>query len=133
MAPAAASLIETNLKDLEVQPDYYDLIITGDLGVVGKTILTDLLTEKGIDVSNVLDDCGLHIYGVSEDEMCSGGSGCGCSASVLCGYLLNQMRRHTLTRLLFCGTGALLSPLSTQQGESIPAVCHAVSICTERS
>lgn len=73
------------------------------------------------------------IFEAEKQDVHCGGSGCGCSASVLCGHLLGKMRRHELTRLLFCGTGALLSPLTTQQGESVPAVCHAVSIMTERS
>ena len=73
------------------------------------------------------------IFDLEKQDVHCGGSGCGCSASVLCGHLLGKMRRHELTRLLFCGTGALLSPLTTQQGESVPAVCHAVSIETERS
>jgi len=87
----------------------------------------------GIDIGAHYNDCGVMIFDPQGQDVHCGGSGCGCSASVLCGHLLGQMRRHELKRLLFCGTGALLSPLSTQQGESIPAVCHAVSICTERS
>lgn len=125
MAPAAAELIESNFKDLDIKPDYYDLIITGDLGVIGKQILTDLLKEKGFDVSNVLDDCGIHIYGMS-DEMCSGGSGCGCSAVVLNTFVIPNMKNGRFKRVLFCPTGALLSTVSFNEGRSIPGIAHGI-------
>lgn len=133
MAPAAYETIRAHFDDLGVGPEDYDLIVTGDLGMLGSQIVRDLFSMDGIDLANRYNDCGLMIFDTQKQDVHCGGSGCGCSASVLCGHLLGQMRRHELRRLLFCGTGALLSPLSTQQGESIPAVCHAVSICTERS
>lgn len=133
MAPAAFDTIRTHLEDLHLAPTDYDLIVTGDLGILGSQIVRDLFSRDGVDLGNVYGDCGVMIFDAEKQDVHCGGSGCGCSASVLCGYLLGQMLSGHLHRLLFCGTGALLSPLSTQQGESIPAVCHAVSICTERS
>ena len=95
--------------------------------------MIDLFAYDGVELASRYQDCGVMIFDAETQDVHCGGSGCGCSASVLCGHLLSRMRCGKLKRLLFCGTGALLSPLSTQQGESIPSVCHAVSICTERS
>ncbi len=95
--------------------------------------MAELFEKDGMKLGQRYQDCGMMIFDLEKQDVHCGGSGCGCSASVLCGHLLGRMRRGQLNRLLFCGTGALLSPLSTQQGESIPAVCHAVSIFTERS
>ncbi len=133
MATAAYETIRAHFDDLGLTPRDYDLIVTGDLGLLGSQIVRDLFTMDGIDLEDRYNDCGVMIFDTQKQDVHCGGSGCGCSASVLCGHLLGQMRRRQLNRLLFCGTGALLSPLSTQQGESIPSVCHAVSICTERS
>lgn len=132
MAPAAYETLKAHFSDLGRSPKDYDLIVTGDLGALGSNILRDLFLMDGIDLGYQYDDCGMMIFDPQTQDVHCGGSGCGCSASVLCGHLLGQMRRHELHRLLFCGTGALLSPLSIQQGESIPAVCHAVAIDTER-
>ena len=121
MAPSAFETIRSHFDDLGAAPEEFDLIGTGDLGQVGKEILLDRYT-----------DCGVLVFDLEGQDVHAGGSGCGCSAIVLCGYLLDQLRQGKLHRLLFCGTGALLSPTSSQQGESIPGVCHAVSICTER-
>ena len=109
---------------MSLAPEDYDVIITGDLGRLGSEILHGLLEKDGIHAD--VQDCGVMIFDTRRQDVHCGGSGCGCSASVLCGPLLSRMERGELRRLLFCGTGALLSPLSTQQGESIPAVCHAV-------
>ena len=133
MATAAYETLKAHFHDMGTSPKNYDLIVTGDLGVLGSQIVRDLFLMDGIDLGSVYQDCGVMIYDIEKQDVHCGGSGCGCSASVLCGHLLGQMRRQELHKLLFCGTGALLSPLSTQQGESIPAVCHAVTICTERS
>ncbi len=132
MAPAAYETIRAHLDDLHLSPEDYDLIVTGDLGKVGKSILLELFQKDGVDLSGVYDDCGTMIYDLEAQDVHAGGSGCGCGTVVLCGYLLRQMTQGKRTHILFCGTGALLSPLSTQQGESIPAVCHAVSIGAER-
>ena len=132
MAPAAYDTIRTHLDDLRLSPSDYDLIVTGDLGRVGKELLMELFRKDGIGIGGVYDDCGTMIFDLQKQDVHAGGSGCGCGAVVLCGYLLRQMAKGKLKNILFCGTGALLSPLSTQQGESIPAICHAVSIGMER-
>ena len=128
MAPAAYSTISTHLSDLKTAPEDYDYIITGDLGSVGKTLLLELFTQDGIDLSNRLVDCGTIVFDTNRQDVHAGGSGCGCSAVSLCSLYLSQLKAGKLKRILFCGTGALLSPTSTQQGLSIPGVCHAVSI-----
>ncbi len=132
MAPAAYSTIRQHFDDLGLAPEDYDLIVTGDLGTLGKEIVIDLFQRDGVAIGGRYDDCGAMIFDIKRQDVHCGGSGCGCSAAVLCGYLLQQMNRGKLNRLLFCGTGALLSPTSTQQGESVPAVCHAVSIISGR-
>ena len=132
MAPAAYDTLSAHFRDLGKQPEDYDLIVTGDLGSLGSELLRELFYRDGIDLGSRYEDCGVMIYDAEAQDMHCGGSGCGCSASVLCGYLLGQMQKGLLGSLLFCGTGALLSPLSTQQGESIPAVCHAVAITGEK-
>lgn len=128
MAPAAFATIRQHLDDLSLAPEDYDLIVTGDLGTLGKEIVVNLFQREGVSLGGRYDDCGAMIFDIQKQDVHCGGSGCGCSASVLCGYLLRQMAQRKLNRILFCGTGALLSPTSTQQGESVPAVCHAVSI-----
>ena len=133
MAPAAHETILAHLRDMHMEPSDYDLIVTGDLGKLGSQLLRDLFLADGIDLGKRYLDCGMIIFDLEQQDVHCGGSGCGCSASVLCGHLLQKMREGEINRMLFCGTGALLSPLSTQQGESIPSVCHAVSFCTERS
>ena len=132
MAPAAYETIHTHFDDLRLSPADYDLIVTGDLGSVGKEILMDLFRRDGVGIGGVYNDCGTMIFDLQKQDVHAGGSGCGCGTVVLCGYILRQMAKGKLKHVLFCGTGALLSPLSTQQGESIPAVCHAVSIGMER-
>lgn len=133
MAPAVFETLRAHFDDLSLAPEDYDLIVTGDLGKLGHQIVAELFSREGVELGTRYQDCGMMIFDLEKQDVHCGGSGCGCSASVLCGHLLGKMRRHELTRLLFCGTGALLSPLTTQQGESVPAVCHAVSIETERS
>ena len=128
MAPAAVDTIEAHFKDLNIDATYYDLIATGDLGKVGHDTATELLKKHNINMpSEIFTDCGLLIY-KKEQPSFSGGSGCGCSASVTYGHLLNKMRRGELKRILVVATGALFSPISFQQKESIPCVAHAVSI-----
>lgn len=131
MAPAAFETLRAHFDDFSLAPTDYDLIVTGDLGLLGSQILRGLFSQAGVELGTRYNDCGILIFDAQSQDVHCGGSGCGCSASVLCGALLGRMRRGELKRLLFCGTGALLSPLSTQQGESIPAVCHAVTL--ERS
>jgi len=132
MAPAAYATIRAHFDDLRLSPSDYDLIVTGDLGAVGKEILLDLFRRDGVGIGGVYDDCGTMIFDLQKQDVHAGGSGCGCGTVVLCRYILRQMAKGKYKHVLFCGTGALLSPLSTQQGESIPVVCHAVSIGKER-
>lgn len=128
MAPAAADTLITHFKDTNTQPKDYDMIVTGDLGALGKGITCDLVRDEGYELTGVYDDCGVMIFDAERQGVECGGSGCGCSAVVLCSYLIKQLRLRKMNRLLFVGTGALMSPLSLQQGESIPAVAHAVVI-----
>ncbi|MBD7911855.1 MULTISPECIES: stage V sporulation protein AD [Clostridium] len=128
MAPAAVDTIEAHFRDLNIDPSYYDLIATGDLGRIGHKIASDLLTKHGHKIpSNIFTDCGLLIYKDDQPVM-AGASGCGCSATVTYGHLLNRMKKGELKKILVIATGALLSPLSYQQKESIPCIAHAVSI-----
>ncbi|MCM8709720.1 stage V sporulation protein AD [Clostridium sp. SYSU_GA19001] len=128
MAPAAVDTIEAHFRDLKIDPSYYDLIATGDLGRVGHTIAGDLLDKEGLKIpKEIFTDCGLLIYKKDQPVM-AGGSGCGCSATVTYGHLLKRMNKGELKRILVVATGALLSPLSYQQKESIPCIAHAVSI-----
>lgn len=126
MAPAAADTIAAHLNDMKRSPQDYDLIVTGDLGLLGKELLIELLDQKGIGIDrNKLFDCGCEIFSEQQDVH-AGGSGCGCAASMLCAYILPQLDSGRLSRVLFLATGALLSPTTTMQGESIPGVAHAV-------
>ncbi len=128
MAPAAADTILTHFADTGLTPDYYDLIVTGDLGKVGKKICLDLLNMNGIDLENRFNDCGVMIFNTKAQDTHAGGSGCGCSATVFAGHIYKEMMKGNLKRVLFIATGALMSPVSTQQKESIPGIAHAVSI-----
>ncbi len=132
MATAAYDTIRTHLEDRGVGPEAYDLIVTGDLGLVGSKILCDFFAADGIDLASRHADCGLLIFDRDRQDVHAGGSGCGCSASVLCGYLLNGMREGRWQNILFTATGALLSPTTTQQGESIPSIACAVAISNAR-
>lgn len=128
MAPAAFETIKTHFQDFRVTADDYDLIITGDLGQLGKDALLTLAAKDGVPLGGKLTDCGTLVFDCTKQDVHAGGSGCGCSAVTLCGYLLDQMKAGKLKKILFCGTGALLSPTSTQQGLPIPGICHAVVI-----
>ena len=128
MAPAAYATICAHLSDLGKQPEDYDRIITGDLGQIGKEMLLELARRDGLSLGGRLEDCGTLIFDRENQDVHAGGSGCGCSAVTLCGYLLNRLKAGKWKSILFCGTGALLSPTSTQQGLPIPGVCHAVAI-----
>lgn len=125
MAPAAADTIQAHLEDLKLQPDEYDLIVTGDLSGVGSPILKELLNDEGFDLSATHNDCGLMIYRPDQDVF-AGGSGCGCAAVVTYGHLYNELKTGSLKKVLVVATGALLSPTMLQQKESIPTIAHAV-------
>ena len=128
MAPAAFDTIRSHFEDTKTGPEDYDLVVTGDLGTVGKELLMHLMRSEGISIGGKLADCGNLVFDSAAQDVHAGGSGCGCSAIVLCSELLGKLQEGKLKRILFCGTGALLSPTSTQQKLPIPGVCHAVSI-----
>ena len=128
MAPAALDTIRAHFEDLRTGPEDFDLIVTGDLGQLGKELLLELARKEGICLGGKLADCGCMVFDNTKQDVHAGGSGCGCSAITLCGELLEKLNRGKLKKILFCGTGALLSPTSTQQGLPIPGVCHAVCI-----
>lgn len=130
MAPAAYSTIKRFFEDTGTEPGQFDRIVTGDLGSVGSRILCELLHRDGIEIYDRHLDCGRMIYS-EEQDVHAGGSGCGCAASMLCGYFLPQIRDGSLKNILFAATGALLSPTSTMQGKSIPGISHLVWISGE--
>ncbi len=132
MAPAAAQTIAQFLTDTDTKPEDYDLILTGDLGSTGSRLLIELLKdENNIDISGVHNDCGVMIFDPETQDVHSGGSGCGCSAAVLCSYILDNMAAGRLKKVFFVGTGALLSPTSTLQKESIPGIAHGVLLINQ--
>ena len=128
MVPAALSTIKAHFNDMKTSASDYDWIVTGDLGQLGKELLLTLAQRDGLNLGGKMTDCGTLIFDGLKQDVHAGGSGCGCSAVTLCGYLLNKLQSKKMNRILFCGTGALLSPTSIQQGLPIPCVCHAVSI-----
>ena len=128
MAPAALDTIVAHFNDTGLTPDDYDLILTGDLGVLGSEILCDLIKNDGYDISKQHNDCGKMLYNIEEQDVHSGGSGCGCCASVLCGHILSELEKGKYKKILVAATGALMNPLTVLQGESIPTISHAVSI-----
>ena len=128
MAPAAAYTIKQYLSDTHTTPSDYDLILTGDLGYVGSELLYEILQKESVDIKPVHNDCGKLIFDREKQDVHAGGSGCGCSASVFCSYILNSIRDGKLHEVLFLATGALMSPTSMQQGESIPSIAHLVHV-----
>lgn len=128
MAPAACDTIYQNLMDFNRQPEDYDKIITGDLGSVGQTILIDLLKEKGFDISRVHMDCGIEIYDAEKQDTHAGGSGCGCAAVTLAAMILPKIEKGSWKRVFFVPTGALLSTVSFNEGQSVPGIAHGVVI-----
>lgn len=130
MAQSAYETLSAYFKDTGDKPTDYDLIVTGDLSMVGKQLVLDLFDGDGINMRPVYDDCGLMLFHGGQDVH-AGASGCGCSAAVLGGYLLPALDKKLFRRILFCGTGALLSPITSTQGESIPGICHLVCLESE--
>ena len=126
MAPAACDTIYQNFMDFNCMPDEYDKIITGDLGYIGHDILLDLLKDKGFDISKQHMDCGIEIYNQKTQDTHNGGSGCGCAAITLCGYILKQLEKGAWKKVLFIPTGALLSKTSFNEGRTVPGIAHAV-------
>lgn len=132
MAPAAKKTISDFLSETNTRPQDYDLILTGDLGQIGSELLYELLEkESNIDIRSVHRDCGLMIYDREKQDVHAGGSGCGCSASVLCSEIMSGMRQRRYRKIMFVATGALLSGVSSLQGESIPGIAHGVIIRSE--
>lgn len=128
MAPAAFETIKKHLSDTSRNASDYDIIVTGDLGQCGQELLLALASKEGLSLGGKLKDCGTTLFDNTLQDVHAGGSGCGCSAITLCGFLLDELHSGKLKRILFCGTGALMSPTSAQQGLPIPGVAHAVSI-----
>ena len=128
MAPAALDTLITHLRDTGRKPSYYDAIITGDLGYIGKEILTEMAESNGYNIKNNYNDCGVLIFDKETQDTHSGGSGCGCVGSVFSGYFYQMLKEKKINRLLLIATGALMNSTSSQQGESIPGIAHAVAI-----
>ena len=128
MAPSAASTIKMHLQDFRRNPEYYDKIITGDLGSVGSKILCELLLKEGYDIQKLHMDCGVEIFDAETQDTHAGGSGCGCSAVTLSAYILKQLEEHSWNRVLFLPTGALLSKTSFNEGLTVPGIAHGVVI-----
>ena len=131
MAPAAIDTLTRYFEDTGHSPDDFDMILTGDLGREGHGIVTDIMLSSGTDMRRVYNDCGLMIYNAKTQDMHAGGSGCGCSASVICGHIMKRMRRGELKNVLYIATGALMSPGSVFQGLSIPAIAHLVHLTAQ--
>ena len=128
MAPAAAQTISDFLQDTGTMPKDYDLILTGDLGLIGTKLVRQILADNNLDITDVHNDCGMMLYDREKQDVHAGGSGCGCSASVLCSVILNRLQSRELNNVLFIATGALTSTTSQQQGESVPGVAHLVHL-----
>lgn len=129
MAGAAYDTITRHLKHIGSHPENYDAIITGDLGEVGSNMLCDMFKRDGIAIEEYHKDCGLLLYDREEQDVHAGGSGCGCSASMMCGHFLKRVQSGAMKRILYVATGALMSPTMVQQGNAIPGIAHAVEIC----
>ena len=128
MAPAALKLILDYLQETRTTPENYDLILTGDLGEIGASVVVELAQERGVNLHQNYQDCGLLLYDRQKQDMHAGGSGCGCSAAVLTAYILPKLAKGELKNVLFLSTGALLSPTSVMQGESIPSIAHLIHL-----
>jgi stage V sporulation protein AD len=128
MAPAAVDTILKYFRETGANPSDFDIIATGDLGAEGKRITENLLLSEGIDIREKYDDCGLMIYDCEKQDVHSGGSGCGCSAGVFCGYIMRKLELNEYKNILLIGTGALMSPGSIMQGNSIPGIAHLVHV-----
>lgn len=130
MAPAAVDTLLSHFKDTGRQPNYYDVIVSGDLGHIGKDIVIDMMKKEGYDLSSNYTDCGVEIFNKETQDTHAGGSGCACSAVTFAGFYYEQLKQGRIKNMLFIPTGALMSPTSVQQGESIPGIAHALSIET---
>ena len=131
MAPAAVDTLTRHFEDTGLKPSDYDLIMTGDLGLVGSDILCDFMNKRGYDIYPCHNDAGKMIFDINSQDVHAGGSGCGCCASVFCGHVFKELKEKKLNRVLIMATGALMNTMTIQQGDSIPAIAHAVSISNE--
>ncbi len=132
MAPAAADTLSGLFSDTNTKPEDYDVIVTGDLGTIGSDILCDLMDRKGFNIYPVQKDCGKMIFNIKEQDVHAGGSGCGCCGSVFCGHIFKELKRGNIKRMILMATGALMNPMTLFQGETIPAIAHALIIEGER-
>lgn len=128
MAPAAVQVLTAHFKDTKRKPDDYDVIATGDLGYIGKQLVIELMEKEGYEMGDNYTDCGIEIFDKEKQDTHAGGSGCACSAVTFCGYFYDQLIHKKINRMLFIPTGALMSPTSSQQGNTIPGIAHAVVI-----
>ena len=128
MAPAAVDTIVTHLQDTGRSPDYYDAIITGDLGHIGKEIVREMIKTKGYNIDETYNDCGVLIFDKEKQDTHAGGSGCACIATVFSGYFFKMLKEKKIRKILLVATGALMNSTTMQQGESIPGIAHAISI-----
>ena len=128
MAPAAADTLLTHFKDTGRNPSYYDIILTGDLGYIGKEIVNDMMLSKGYNIKSNYNDCGVLIFDKESQDTHSGGSGCACCGTVFSGYIYNKLKEKKYKKVLLVATGALMNSTSVQQGESIPGIAHAISV-----
>ena len=133
MAPAAIDTLTAYFSETGKQPRDFDLILTGDLGLEGHAITLELMKERGYDMTDVYNDCGLLLYGRSSQDVHCGGSGCGCSASVICGHIMKRFAKGELKNILYLATGALMSPGRLKQGATIPGIAHLVRISAEKN
>lgn len=128
MAPACYNTLKDHLEDFNIDVSYYDLIVSGDLSSLGKELFVNICYANGININNNYDDCGVMIYDIKKQEVHSGGSGCGCLPSVAFSYIINQLKNKNLKKILLLATGALHNPSMLNQKESIPSICHAISM-----
>lgn len=131
MAPAAADTLTALFNDSGTKPQDYDAIITGDLGVVGSDVFCELMDKNGFNIYPMHKDCGKMIFDIKEQDVHAGGSGCGCCGSVFCGHIYKELKRGNIKRMILMATGALMNPMTIFQGETIPAIAHALVITTE--
>ena len=128
MAPAAVDTLTAHFKDMNIEPSEYDLILTGDLGVIGSDIFKKLMNDEGYNISGIHNDCGKLIFDIEKQDVHSGASGCGCCGTVFCGHIYKLLKEKKLNKIILMATGALMNSMSVQQGESIPCIAHAIVI-----
>ena len=132
MAPAALDTLINHFKDTRRNPSYYDAIFTGDLGYIGKEILTEMAGTKGYNIKHNYNDCGVLMFDKEKQDTHSGGSGCACIATIFSGYIFKKLKEKKYKKVLLIATGALTNSTTVQQGESIPGIAHAISIEVEK-